>query len=59
MEKLTLQGEITIIKTLVLIKLAHLLIILPNPPKWFTKQINTLFSNFCRMTVQTGYDARL
>ena len=47
MEKLTLQGKITIIKTLALSKLAHLLIIvLPKPPKWFTKQINTLFFKF-------------
>ena len=33
-------------KTLALSKLAHLLIVLPNPPKWFTKQINTLFFKF-------------
>ena len=57
--KLTLQGKITIMKTLALSKLAHLLIVLPNPPKWFTKQINTLFSNSCGMTVQTEKGARL
>ena len=27
-------------------ELAHLLIVPPNPPKWFTKQINTLFFKF-------------
>ena len=35
----------TIIKTLALTKLAHLLIVLSNPPKRFTKQITTLFLN--------------
>ena len=44
--KLTLQGKISIIKTLALSKLAHLLIVIPNLPKWFAKQINTLFFKF-------------
>ena len=44
--KLILQGKITIIKTLALSELAHLLIVLPNPSKWFTKQKNKLFFKF-------------
>ena len=38
--KLTLQGKITIIKTLALSKLAHLLVVPPDPLKYNTKQIH-------------------
>ena len=44
--KLTVLGRITVLKTLIMPKLTHLLIALPNPNQKMIKQINTLFFNF-------------
>lgn len=44
--KLTLQGKITIIKSLALSKFVHFLIALPNPPGNLTQTLNKLFYRF-------------
>ena len=44
--KLTVLGRITVVKTLIISKITHLLISLPNPPDTITKQINKLLYNF-------------
>ena len=44
--KLTLPGKITIIKSLALSKLTHLLISLPNPPDNLLKSLDKLFYKF-------------
>ena len=43
---LTILGKITVIKSLAISKLIHLLIALPNPPQQFFNQITKLFYNF-------------
>ena len=43
---LTPFGKITVLKTLVVSKINHLLLALPNPPDIVLKEINTLFFNF-------------
>lgn len=44
--KLTLIGKITVIKTLAVSTLVHILSALPNPPKTFIDEINKIFYNF-------------
>jgi hypothetical protein len=44
--KLTVLGRITVLKTLIIPKITHLLISLPDPGKQFLININTLFYKF-------------
>ena len=39
-------GKITVIKTLVISKISHLFITLPDPPEQFLKNLNSLLFNF-------------
>ena len=44
--KLTVLGRITVLKTLIIPIITHLLISLPNPGEMFLKTLNTLFFKF-------------
>ena len=44
--KLTVFGRITVVKTLVILKITHLLISWPNPPERTLKHINTILFKF-------------
>ena len=44
--KLSPYGKVTVIKSLFLLKITHLLLSLPSPNKALFKEINTLFKDF-------------
>ena len=44
--RLSLQGKITIIKSLAIAKFVHLFLALPNPPENLVKTLNKLFYKF-------------
>ena len=46
LRKLTVLGRVTIIKTLIIPKLTHLFISLPNPPKTMIKNLNKMLFQF-------------
>ena len=46
LRKLTVLGRVTIIKTLIIPKLTHLFISLPNPPKPMIKNLNKMLFQF-------------
>ena len=46
LRKLTVLGRVTIIKTLIISKLTHLFISLPNPPKPMIKNLNKMLFQF-------------
>ena len=50
--KLTLMGRITIIKSLALAKIIHLLLVLPNPTDNLLTNIEKIFYKFYGMGVQ-------
>ena len=43
---LTIMGKITVVKTMAVSKLIHILSVLPTPNKHFFKKINAIFSEF-------------
>ena len=50
LRKLTVLGRVTIIKTLIIPKLTHLFISLPNPPKPMIKTLNKMLFQFIWQT---------
>ena len=46
LRKLTVLGRVTIIKTLIIPKLTHLFILLPNPPKPMIKNLTKMLFQF-------------
>ena len=51
--KLTLQGRLTIIKSLAISKFVHLFLALPNPPGDLIQNLNKLFYKFLGIQDQT------